>query len=249
MNMTGREIHRAHDDLGVVQVFDDGDMRYLTFGTDHQQSCALKSDPAYLSYDYTRAMLLPLLFEDNPRKGLILGLGAGSLATCLNRHCRQLKLTAVELRQTVIDAAYKYFQLPSGKKLNVVAANAADYLREHEPANFNIIFSDIYGPDGIDDLQLQERFIDQCLHSLTANGWLVLNCWKNHRNDSDILPLLRDRFAYVGECNTQAGNWVILACRQAPRAGQNQLRERAKAWSQKLGFPLPLARLQDKTRP
>ena len=91
---------------------------------------------------------------------------------------------------------------------------------------FSLIFSDIYGTDGVDDLQLQERYLDQCLQCLTDDGWLVLNCWKEHLGDASILPILKQRFNDVRTCVTQSGNWVILAGRKRARERDRHLRER-----------------------
>lgn len=244
MAVPGKEIHRQYDEQGVVQVFDDGEKRYLAFGTETEQSCVLKRNPTDLQYEYTRAMLLPLLFQPNPKRALILGLGAGSLASCLNRHCRQLKITAVELRPAVIDVAYQYFQLPIGKKLTVVADNADDFLRLQPPEKHHLIFSDIYGADDVDTLQLQERYLDQCQQHLHSKGWLVLNCWRHHQRDSDLLELPQSRFRQLAFCNTQAGNWILMASNQTQLPSRSRLKEAANEWSKTLGFSLPLSRLE-----
>ena len=58
----GKELYRYYDEYGPLQVFDDGNKRYLSFGDGDEQSCQLKSDPLQLQHDYSRAMLLVLLF-------------------------------------------------------------------------------------------------------------------------------------------------------------------------------------------
>lgn len=249
MAVQGKEIHRSHDQYGPIQVFDDGNKRYLAFGNNDEQSCQLKTNPAHLQYDYTRAMLLPLLFKPDPKKILLLGLGGGSLANCLHHHNPQTVITAVELRQQVIDIAYRYFQLPHNKKLTTIQADAADYLRDKEPNDFDLIFSDIYGPTGLDELQLQERYIDQCYHCLNDHGWLILNYWSEHRGKNETLNLLRTRFSQVKTSSTQTGNWVILASRQPQHTSNKQLQDRARQWSKRLGFSLqsPLSKLQEVT--
>lgn len=155
-----------------------------------------------------------------------------------------MTLTAVELRQSVIDTAYNYFQLPQNDRLLVVA-NADDYLRAHEPGSFQIIFSDIFGADDVDDLQLQEHYLDQCCNNLSDDGWLALNCWQRHKEGSDTLEILRARFSHAGVCNTQAGNWVIIAARQYRTVDRNKLKAHAREWARRLGFSLPLTSLRD----
>jgi len=246
MAIPGKEIFRSYDDIGPVQVLDDGNKRYLAFGSDDEQSCQLKAQPTQLQYEYTRAMLLALLFNRDPQRALLLGLGGGSLAGCLHQHWPQVYITAVELRRTVIDIAHRHFQLPRDQRLSVLEADAGDYLREHEPNDFDLIFSDIYGAEGVDDLQLQERYLDQCLACLSHDGWLVLNCWREHRSQTDFLDTLKQRFLEVRVCMTQSGNWVVLCGRQSSKFSDKQLRQQAKILGAQLGFSLqtPLAKLR-----
>ncbi len=240
----GKEIFRQYDEHGSVQVFDDGEKRYLAFGNDTEQSCILKSDAALLQYEYTRAMLLPLLFMRSPKTALVLGLGAGSVVSCLHQQLQSLKITAIELRQSVVDVAKRYFQLPDDDKLQVEVSNADDYLRQRTGEAFQLILSDIYGADNVDDLQLQERYIDQCRQHLDPQGWLALNCWRHHRRDSDVHHLLKSHFRFVGACNTQAGNWVLIASNQTSLPSRKKQQENAAFWSRRLRFTLPLSELE-----
>ncbi|MGH1374204.1 MAG: spermidine synthase [Cellvibrionaceae bacterium] len=244
MASLGKEIFRQYDEHGSVQVFDDGEKRYLAFGNDTEQSCILKSDAALLQYEYTRAMLLPLLFMGNPNTALILGLGAGSLVTCLRQQLPRLTITAIELRQSVADVAKRFFQLPSDNNLQVKISNADDYLGQPRDETFQLILSDIYGADDVDGLQLQEGYIDQCREHLDPQGWLVLNCWRHHRRNSDLLSLLKRHFGFVGACDTQAGNWVLIASNQMALPSRKKQQANAASWSKRLNFSLPLSQLE-----
>lgn len=252
MSVPGKEIFRQHDHFGPVMVFEDGNKRYMAFDQRDQQSCQLITDPAYLEYDYTRAMLLALLLCPSPQRSLLLGLGGGSLACCLHHYWSTLHITAVELRPAVIALASSHFQLPQSSRLTVVEANARDYLRQQEHNNttddtplYDIIFSDIYSTGGMDDLQCQEDYLDQCQALLNHNGWLVLNFWQDDYDDV-ILTLLKTWFTDVRICITQSGNWVIFACLDTPPLSNKQLSEQAKSLSKKLDFTLLplLARLR-----
>ncbi len=245
MPVSGKEIYRCYDDYGPIQVFDDNNKRYLSFGNGNEQSCVLISNPSHLQYDYTRAMIIPLLFNPEPRTALILGLGGGSLASCLHRYLPETTQTVVELRQQVIDVAQQYFQLPSSDRLTLINDDAANYLRSNEPDNFDLIFSDIYSAEGVDELQLQELYLDQCCNCLSSTGWLVLNFWKEHRGSHEVLTLLKERFKEVKMCTTESENWVVLASMNTEQLPPKALRGRAKELAKKMGFSLQrqLARL------
>ena len=56
-----QQLAEVHDDYGVIRVVQSGDYRFLEFGDEVEQSCSYIPDPAWLEYDYTRAMLLGAL--------------------------------------------------------------------------------------------------------------------------------------------------------------------------------------------
>lgn len=234
MSLPGKEIHRGYDEFGVIRVLDDGNKRYLSFGDVDEQSCCLKSEPHIPQHEYVRAMLLVLLFCE-PKRCITLGLGAGSLTSCLHHHLPSLKQEVVELRAGVIDAAYKYFQLPRSKRLVLHHLDAQDFLQSVESKKADIIFSDIYGADGLDEQQLQPDFIHECYYRLKPGGWLVLNCWRDHQSEA-TLALLRELFSDIRSCATQSGNWVIFAGNSIDTQSAKQLKAQARELSQRLGF-------------
>lgn len=237
LNLPGTEIFRTFDAQGLIRVLDDGQKRYLAFDEYYEQSCVLKSSPAQPQHDYARAMLLGLLFSE-PRRVLLLGLGGGGLATALHGAVPGLRLEAVEARPAVIDVAYRYFQLPRGQRLGVVAMDAAEYLLQPAESRVDIVFSDLYGAEGLDQLQLEAWFLDACRERLKPGGWLVLNCWLEHRADNRLLDELRARFADVRACTTHTGNWVLLAGLQRDVSGKTALRRRAQSLAPALGCSL-----------
>lgn len=245
MSLPGKEIHRGYDEFGVIRVLDDGNKRYLSFGDVDEQSCWLKSEPFIPQHEYVRAMMLVLLFCE-PKRCISLGLGAGSLNSCLHASFPSLKQEVVELRSGVIDAAYKYFQLPRSKRLVLHHMDAKDFLQSVESKKADIIFSDIYGADGLDEQQLQPDFIDECYYRLKPEGWLVLNCWRDHRG-TEALQLLKTMFVDVRSCQTQSGNWVILAGRHKNTVSLKQLKIQARDLVKQLGFSLstPLSKLKE----
>lgn len=242
-SMTPHLIHKAFDEHGEIRVYDDGMHRYLRFGEGADQGCVLKSSPAHLVYDYTKAMLLPLLFGDAPKRIVLLGLGTGSLASCLGYYCRNSKITAVELRASVVDVAHQHFGLSRRKKLEVVCQDALGFLQQQDSLKSQLILSDIYGEDDVDSSQLSEPFLDECLKHLQPQGWLVLNCWQQHRRLQTWRNALQDRFDFLAESTTKDGNWIIFARRQEPTISQQQLKRNAQQWKQQTGFSLPLERL------
>lgn len=236
MSPLGREIHREYDQYGAVRVFEDGQRRILSLGGEEEQSCALKGDVTQLQHEYTRAMLLVLLFVE-PRRVLSLGLGAGCINSCLHHRFPRLQQQVVELRPAVIEAARRFFQLPSGKRLQVAQMDAGAWLAAPVTERVDLILSDLYGPQGMEGQQVDPVFLERCAERLKPGGWLVLNCWRDDE-DPELINRLSIWFSDIRTTLTQDGNWILFAGRSSVELGSAQLKRNLKALEQQLGFSL-----------
>ena len=225
------------DEWGPIQVLDDGDTRILSFCDNDEQSKMLKLSPHIPQHTYVQAMLLVLMFS-TPKSAIILGLGGGALVHSLRRFDAAIKLTAVELRATVIELAKRYFQLPIGKKLTLIHQDANLFLQQADHKRVDIIFADLYGAQGVDEGQLSMAFITQCAELIKADGFLVLNCWKEHSQNRLLLSYLQQHFTDIHACLTGGGNWVIFAAKQPNAISSVAIKNRSAELSQQLDFPL-----------
>lgn len=240
MPITGKEIYRTYDELGPIQVFDDGSKRYLSFGEGDEQSCVLKAEPHLLQHEYTRAMLLPFLFSQ-PRDAVLVGLGGGALVNCLMHHFADLHLRVIELRHAVVKVARKYFELPRLDRLTIIEQDVAEYLEEKGigaagHAKTDILFSDIYDAEGMAPQYFEPWYIEACAAMLNDDGWLVLNCWDEHRGEHGTLHTLTENFAQVFTCTVSSGNWIILASKKLHELDETNLKTVAKSQSKQLGY-------------
>ena len=245
MPISGKEIFRTYDELGPIQVFDDGTKRYLSFGEGDEQSCVLKTEPHLLQHEYTRAMLLPFLFSQ-PRDALLVGLGGGALVNCLMHHFPELTLRVVELRHAVVKVARKYFELPRLDRLTIIEQDIAEFLDEKNldeksqdekgHTKTDILFSDIYDAEGMAPQYFEPWYIEACAAMLSDQGWLVLNCWDEHRGDHHTLHALTEHFPQVFTCTVSTGNWIIMASKKYYDLDEADLKTAAKEQSKQLGY-------------
>ena len=236
----GRELHRRYDEFGPILVLDDGNKRYLSFGTADEQSCQLKSAPLQLQHEYARSMAAVLVqFAAVPtlQQVTLLGTGAGTMASTLHHVLADAHIDAVDVRAAVFQVAWQYFALPRGPRLTTHVSDAGFYLRDALPGHCDLLIADLYLADGLDPLVLQPDFLQACASHLSDSGWLVLNLWKEHREQTDCLQHLKALFPEILQTTTTDGNWIIHASR-APAAGKDEARERAKALAGALGFNL-----------
>ena len=236
MSFSGELVYFARDSFGDLRVFDDGSQRTLAFGPGNEQSAVLKDNPAHPLFEYIQVMLLALLYRQ-PRKVLCLGLGAGSLISTLHAHCPQAEITAVELRQAVIDIARKFFYLPESERIRLHCQDAGEFVAA-DRERYDLIFSDLYTAHGLAPVQLQQDFLRQCSNRLNPAGLLVINCWHVHQGDGQMLRTLRGCFSEIRLCPTGDGNWVLFAGRLPLESRPEPLRERAISLSALLGYSL-----------
>jgi len=237
----GHEIHRSFDEFGPLQVFDDGNKRYLSFGTADEQSCQLKQQPLQLQHDYLRAMLAVICqrpgAELQPGHATVLGLGGGLLAAKLWQLLPAWQIQAVELRPAVVRIARQYFALPRDTRLQVEVDSAQHFVNQAvaRQQSTGLLFSDLYLADGLSAEQQQQEFLQQCGRYVSDDGWLVLNLWKEHKAEGHILQQLQHDFSTVLQATTHDGNWLIWASRRPAREKQ-AARQQCKRLQPQLGF-------------
>jgi spermidine synthase len=235
MKQSANEIYKTYDEYGPIQVLDDGNKRYLAFGTDDEQSCQLINQPYYLQHEYTRAILLSLLLVE-PKHITVIGIGGGSLLTTFHHLIPDCQLVGIELRRKVTQLAHKYFQLPQHQNITLHTADGAEYLSTVDIST-DIIVADMYSAEGIDQQQLSAQFIANAHSRLNQGGWLVLNYWLDHKMEEHLTHALRDHFDQIYMCDTGGGNWVVFA----GKVNINQAlinEDRIKPLSKMAGFSL-----------
>jgi len=243
------EIHRRSDEWGMIQVFDDGNKRYLSFGTADEQSCQLKQNPLQLQHDYSRAMLTSLLMfgDQTPQRMTMLGLGGGSLPATIHELLPECEIDVAELRQAVVQVARQYFKLPRSPRMKIHVQDAGVWLDEAEAGQCDWLMSDLFLSDGLDQQQLQETFLARCDRHLKPGGWLVLNLWREHRDHGLWVQQLKDRFPTVLHATTNDGNWIVWARKAITSLtdaipttvpSDSEAKQRAKELSPQFGFNL-----------
>jgi len=88
--------------------------------------------PDELALDYTQAMMAFLLFQQQPRDVLMIGLGGGSMARYMHQRMPRTRSTVVEINPKVLAAARSLFHFPEDDaRLAVAIADGAVYLHTH----------------------------------------------------------------------------------------------------------------------
>jgi len=196
-NNRGRLVHVERDEQGLLEVYEDACNRSLYFGNAHRQSSRSLHQPDTLVLDYTRCMLSALLFNPQPQRVLLIGLGGGSLALFLLQHFPRVHITAVESRPSVVTIARRFFSLPdrSETRLRVVIDDGVAFIR-HNEQRYDLILVDAFDPEGIHPGVCQADFFTALEHSLDQAGVMSMNLWTQRSLPyQEVLRAIRQAFS------------------------------------------------------
>ena len=106
---------------------------------------------------------------------LILGVAGGSvIKTLVNEIKFEGKIIGVELDPEIIKIANQYFELDKIKNLEIILANAEDFVR-NKKENFDLIIIDIFQDNFMPEFLFEEIFINNVIENLNKNGFIIFN--------------------------------------------------------------------------
>ena len=237
-----RLFSRRAESRSAVQISEKHGVRYLHLGGPAVQSAMRIRDPFALELEYTRAMMLFLLFHPAPESLALIGLGGGSIAKFIYRRMTQAATTAIEINAEVLAAARAFFLLPpDDERLRAIVGDGAAYVRDQD-RSFDAVLVDGYDALRIvEDLATQE-FYRSCQQALRPGGVAVFNLWGSDRH----FETYRDRieqafFRHVLILPTEKkGNILLLAFKfPLPDVSFPTLEARARRFEAELGLEFP----------
>lgn len=221
-----------------VEVSEKDGIRSLHLGSDTVQSSMKLADPAELVLSYTRAMMAFLLFEPEPRRILMIGLGGGSLAKFVYHRMPAVELVAVECEPAVILAARRYFHVPEDDQRFRAELGEGSAWVAQNPRCCDVMLVDGYdGHEQVPELAT-ESFYASAREALTDAGVLVANLWSSdNRFDSYLQRMERVFSAVVCVPAERRGNVIVLAFARSPGCPSwDELRQRARRLQRAYGL-------------
>ncbi len=235
-----------------VDISEEAGVRRLHFGSDWVQGAMRIARPWSLELSYTREMMSGLLLReaaDWPRRALLIGLGAGSLAKFLYRYRPDCRITVIEINPQVEFVARQYFKLPDDpRRLDVRLGCGADFvLGGSEPYDYLLV--DGFDADGragpLDTLP----FYQACRARLSDDGLFCTNLLGRSRGYAASVRRIDEAFAgaiaVFPSCDS--GNTIAFATGGTPvDVDLDTLRRRAAALKTETGLDLgpTIGRLQ-----
>ena len=165
----------------------------LHFGTCSIQSEMSIDAPDELVIPYTTDMMCFLLFDPQPARIGMIGLGGGSLAKYCYRHLPQADITVVEIDPEVI-ALRNEFAIPADDgRFRILQGDGADFVAG-EAGRFDVLIADGFDVGGLPTRLGNREFYDNCFATLTDGGIVAVNLWFGHPRYDQSLEHLRASF-------------------------------------------------------
>src|SRR5574340_1778745 len=170
-------IRKPADDAETVYVSEKFGVRSLHIGSDTVQSAMRIARPYDLELSYTRSMMGFMLFNENPGRVLMIGLGGGSLAKFIYRQLPGATLRVVEINPRVVAIARQHFHVPQDEaRLSIIIGDGADYTARGGD-RVDLLVVDGYDAESHVEELSNRAFYEACRKRLGARGILVVNLW------------------------------------------------------------------------
>lgn len=236
------EMHGAYF---VIVTKSEGNLRLWLLDPQQPDSGVMQSemrldDPLALFDDYTQAALLGLLWQPEPRRVYVAGLGGGCVPLLLHHYFPQVVIDCTEIEPAMIEMATRYFGLGLDERLQVALADGRGWLAlQTDPYDF--IFIDVFLDRGYIPYWMSTvEFYTLCRAQLTTDGVLVINLLATDPYLVARVKSLQQVFPTIYANPLPVGN-ILLYASANTRLDAEALIERATQVQSRHNFAFPFA--------
>ena len=132
--------------------------------------------PGELVLIYTRLLLAPLMWNPNPSRILMIGLGGGVLPRFLSEVCPDAVIDVVEVDSQVTQLARRFFDFQENPRLRVFEADGRAFIKQDNP-KYDMVFLDAFKSGAVPYHLKTVEFYREIAQSLKDEGILVSNLY------------------------------------------------------------------------
>ena len=242
--------HEEVSAFSKIRIRRDGDVRALTFVRDNGQEVVqsrvnLKA-PHTLVAPYARSMFASYLYQPQPRRVLIVGLGGGAMIRFLTHYEPQAQVDAVEIDPAVVRLADQYFDVRSGGNVGVHTADAVAFVASVTD-RYDLILMDAFlrpssdtDTTGVPTRLKTLEFLGRLKQALAPGGVVAFNI-NEHASMADDIAAVTTVFGQVAVYRSPpSDNKVVIAVAGAWPT-DDELHARVGALDARFGKALSLA--------
>ena len=231
--------HEEESAFSKIRVRRDGDVRVLTFVRDNGQEAVQSrinlTTPDALVSPYARSMFASYLYQPQPRRVLIVGLGGGAMVRFLTHHEPQAQIEAVEIDPAVVRIADQYFGVRSGGNVRVHTADAVKFV-ESTTDRYDLILMDAFlrpssdtDPTGVPTRLKTLEFLGRLRRTLAPGGVIAFNINEHDRMADDIAAVATAFGNNVAIYRSPPAENKVIIATEGRIAGDDEMRARIAA--------------------
>jgi spermidine synthase len=215
-------------------------VRFLHFGTEWVQGAMRIRKPDWIELEYAQQMMSWMLFKQNPRHIVQLGLGTGALTKFSYKQFPEARITAIELNPSVVAICESMFKLPpNDARLSVIEMDAMDFVTDSaNHGTVDALQADLYDATARGPALDTPEFYAACADCLSEQGIMTVNLFGDHPSFVKNLKAMRPFFKKV-IClpEVHEGNVVAIAFKTAHEIDIPELYEIASGIAETTRLP------------
>ncbi len=242
--------HEEVSAFSRIRIRRDGDVRAMTFVRDNGQEVVQSrvnlNAPHTLVSPYARSMFASYLYQPQPRRVLIVGLGGGAMVRFLTHHEPQAQIDAVEIDPAVVRLADQYFDVRSGGNVRVHTADAVAFV-ESVVDRYDLILMDAFlrpssdtDTTGVPTRLKTLEFLGRLKQALAPGGVVAFNV-NEHASMADDIAAVTTAFGQVAVYRSPPSDNKVVIAAAGAMPTDDELRARIGALDARFGGALSLA--------
>lgn len=195
-------------------------LKFTLVRSDSNQSCKDLAQPKRMVFSYAQMSMAALLFNPNPDRILIVGLGGGTLPMALRELTPNAVIDTVEIDPAVIRVATDYFGYRTDAQNLIFTEDARVFGKRAKikGQRYDLIILDAFNGDYIPEHLMTVEYLQEMRDLLTPDGTLVANTFSSsnlyHHESNSYRQVFGD---FINYRRQDTGNRVILI----PQAQRN----------------------------
>ena len=177
---TRKILYQSNSKFNDILVTQEGNILTLYSPPATKQTAIDTENPTLPHLEYARNILPGLVFAQNPKSILILGLGGGSIPMMLTNINKLLFIDIVEIDPEIAVVAQKYFHFKTSQRMQLFIEDAFQFVKDSEKT-YDILIMDAYiGTDLPQPLSTCE-FFKEVYRCLSNKGIFIANLMTTNR--------------------------------------------------------------------
>jgi spermidine synthase len=242
--------HEEVSSFSTIRIRRDGDVRAMTFVRDNGQEVIQSrvnlNAPHTLVSPYARGMFASYLYQPQPRRVLIVGLGGGAMVRFLTHHEPEAQIDAVEIDPAVVRLADQYFDVRSGGNVRVHTADAVAFVGSvMDP--YDLILMDAFlrpssdtDTTGVPTRLKTLEFLGRLKQALAPGGVVAFNV-NEHGSMADDIAAITTAFGQATVYRSPPSDNKVVIATTGAMPTDDELRARVGALDARFAGALSLA--------